>query len=225
MAIVGERIKQRREELKLSQDELATKMGYKSRSTIAKIESGNDDLSQSKLQAFATALETSPGWLLGTAAITGGIVAAAAAAPAVAATVPVLGIGAALRGLAKNFNKKTLRPSPVDTLEEKLKDIQFDIAAIRERELNREHFLDSIMPDNKYELLKRAIRNTEADGSITFNDVKFKLSEQQIAFLANAITMTLEQARSAEIVKQQEELKKQQDKQQEELKKPTNENS
>jgi DNA-binding XRE family transcriptional regulator len=35
-----ERIKKRREELDLSQDELAQKLGYKSRSTIAKIEKG-----------------------------------------------------------------------------------------------------------------------------------------------------------------------------------------
>ena len=35
-----ERIKKRREELGMSQDELAQKLGYKSRSTIAKIEKG-----------------------------------------------------------------------------------------------------------------------------------------------------------------------------------------
>ena len=35
---IGERIKLRREELNLSQDELAKKVGYKSRSSINKIE-------------------------------------------------------------------------------------------------------------------------------------------------------------------------------------------
>ena len=38
------RIKKRREELGMSQDELAQKLGYKSRSTIAKIEKGENDI-------------------------------------------------------------------------------------------------------------------------------------------------------------------------------------
>lgn len=59
------RIKQRRKELKISQDELAKKLGYKSRSTIAKIEKGENDISQSKIAAFATALQTTPGDLMG----------------------------------------------------------------------------------------------------------------------------------------------------------------
>lgn len=59
------RIKCRREQLGLSQDELAKKLGYKSRSTIAKIEKGENDLNQSKIVAFAEALNVSPGYLMG----------------------------------------------------------------------------------------------------------------------------------------------------------------
>lgn len=58
-------IKRRREELKMSQTELAKKLGYKDRSTIAKIESGENDLTQSKISAFAEALQTTPAWLMG----------------------------------------------------------------------------------------------------------------------------------------------------------------
>jgi len=58
-------IKQRRKELGLSQDELAEKMGYKDRSMIAKIESGKVDISQSKIEAFAKALDTTPAHLMG----------------------------------------------------------------------------------------------------------------------------------------------------------------
>lgn len=58
-------IRQLREELGLSQDELAKRLGYRSRSTIAKIESGSNDIPQSKIAAFATALETTPARLLG----------------------------------------------------------------------------------------------------------------------------------------------------------------
>lgn len=56
---VGANIKKRRFELKMSQQELAEAMGYKTRSTIAKIESGENDISQKKLQRLATILDTS----------------------------------------------------------------------------------------------------------------------------------------------------------------------
>jgi transcriptional regulator with XRE-family HTH domain len=58
-------IKKRRQELEMSQDELAKLLGYKSRSTIAKIESGENDLTQTKIADFARALRTTPGELMG----------------------------------------------------------------------------------------------------------------------------------------------------------------
>ena len=62
---VGERIKLRREELKMTQDELAKKVGYTSRSSIAKVESNANGMIQSKLVLFAEALQTTPAYLLG----------------------------------------------------------------------------------------------------------------------------------------------------------------
>ncbi len=59
------RIRQRREELGMSQDELAKKLGYKSRSSINKIEKGENDIPQSKIIAFAEALDTTPEYLMG----------------------------------------------------------------------------------------------------------------------------------------------------------------
>jgi len=55
---VGANIKKRRYELRMSQQDLADAMGYATRSTIAKIESGENDVSQKKLQRFAAALDT-----------------------------------------------------------------------------------------------------------------------------------------------------------------------
>lgn len=62
---IGERIKQRREELKMSQDELAKKIGYKSRSSINKIELGLYNLKQPKIKAIAEALDTTPTFIMG----------------------------------------------------------------------------------------------------------------------------------------------------------------
>ena len=49
----------------MSQDELAKKTGYTDRSSIAKIESGKVDLTESKIALFAKALNVSPALLMG----------------------------------------------------------------------------------------------------------------------------------------------------------------
>lgn len=55
---VGANIKKRRFELRMTQQELAEAMGYKTRSTIAKIEAEENDVSQKKLRKFAAVLDT-----------------------------------------------------------------------------------------------------------------------------------------------------------------------
>ena len=62
---IGQIIKQRREELGMSQEELANKAGYKSRSSINKIEVDGRGLPQSKITAIAKALRTTPASLMG----------------------------------------------------------------------------------------------------------------------------------------------------------------
>lgn len=65
MSKLSANIKRRREQLNLTQEELAKKLGYKSRSTINKIELGINDLNQAKIIEFAQALDTSPSYLMG----------------------------------------------------------------------------------------------------------------------------------------------------------------
>lgn len=65
MLEIYKRIRARREELGISQEELARRMGYKSRSSINKIEKGENDIPQSKIVAFAKALRTTPEALMG----------------------------------------------------------------------------------------------------------------------------------------------------------------
>lgn len=62
---IGMRIKQRREEIEMSQDELSNILGYKDHSTISKIESGQRDFPRKKLMEIAVALRTSPAYLMG----------------------------------------------------------------------------------------------------------------------------------------------------------------
>ena len=54
-----------REQLGMSQEELAHKIGYKSKSSINKIELGIQGLTQSKIKKIADALQTVPGDIMG----------------------------------------------------------------------------------------------------------------------------------------------------------------
>lgn len=65
MSEIGRNIAQRRKELGMTQEELATRMGYKSKSTINKIELGKNDVVQSKVVQFAEILRTTPAALMG----------------------------------------------------------------------------------------------------------------------------------------------------------------
>lgn len=61
---VGDRIRNRRLSLEMTQDELAQKTGYKSRSSINKIESSRN-LPLSKVEQMAKALNCAPSLLMG----------------------------------------------------------------------------------------------------------------------------------------------------------------
>ncbi len=64
MSELSQKIKARRQALGMSQDELAKRLGYHSRSSVNKIESGKNNISLSKMQELARALETTPAELL-----------------------------------------------------------------------------------------------------------------------------------------------------------------
>ncbi len=61
---LGNRVKARRIELALTQDELAKRLGYKSRSSINKIECGRP-VTQKIIVKLAEALLTTPAYLMG----------------------------------------------------------------------------------------------------------------------------------------------------------------
>lgn len=65
MSNIGDNIKRAREKAGITQDELAQKLGYKTRSSIAKIESGTNDIPQSKIVSIAKSLNVTPAYLMG----------------------------------------------------------------------------------------------------------------------------------------------------------------
>lgn len=62
---VGKRIRQRRKELGLSQEELAARMGFKSKQSVSNVEIGRDNLTTDRVTAFAQALDCSESYLMG----------------------------------------------------------------------------------------------------------------------------------------------------------------
>lgn len=64
METIYDRIKNLRNNFGWSQEELAKKVGYAEKTSIAKIEAGKVDLPQSKIIAFAKALNTTTTYLL-----------------------------------------------------------------------------------------------------------------------------------------------------------------
>lgn len=65
MSTIGNNILLLRKQLGWSQEELAKKMGYKTKSSINKIELGKSDIPQSKIVKFADVLGTTPAFLMG----------------------------------------------------------------------------------------------------------------------------------------------------------------
>lgn len=65
MVNVGKNIMDARKRLGMTQEELALRVGYKTKSAINKIEMGIRDLPQKKIASFAKALGTTPAHLLG----------------------------------------------------------------------------------------------------------------------------------------------------------------
>jgi len=61
----GLRLRNRRLQLGMTQEEVAKLSGYSSRSCIAKIESRNSDVSRSQLDKLAVALKTTSDYLVG----------------------------------------------------------------------------------------------------------------------------------------------------------------
>lgn len=62
---VGERIRKRRIELNLSQEELAKRMGYSGKSSICKAETWGNEITTMKVKKFADALDVSFEYLMG----------------------------------------------------------------------------------------------------------------------------------------------------------------
>lgn len=61
---IGQRIRQRREYLGLTQDELAKKLGYAGRSSVNKVENSRE-VSMKKIEKYAIALDTTVPYLMG----------------------------------------------------------------------------------------------------------------------------------------------------------------
>lgn len=61
---IGERVRQLREKLEMTQEQLAHRLGYKNKSSVAHIENGRD-IPRSMVVLLADILQTTPSYLMG----------------------------------------------------------------------------------------------------------------------------------------------------------------
>lgn len=62
---IGQRIRERRKELGLSQEELARRLGNKSRASVCTVEKDKEDLTTTRIRQYAEALDCTPAYLMG----------------------------------------------------------------------------------------------------------------------------------------------------------------
>ena len=62
---IADRIRMKREELSLTQDELSKRCGYSTKSSITKIEKSGNDITLKKIKRVADALGVTPSYLMG----------------------------------------------------------------------------------------------------------------------------------------------------------------
>ena len=62
---IGQRIKERRKELHLTQSELGERLGNISKASVSKVENDTEDLTLDRVRRYAEALHCSPGYLAG----------------------------------------------------------------------------------------------------------------------------------------------------------------
>lgn len=62
---IGDRIKEKRLELGMTQEELAEKVGFKTRASVSRLEGGDRNIPISKLKKLAEVLDTTIGYLMG----------------------------------------------------------------------------------------------------------------------------------------------------------------
>ena len=62
---IGQRIKQRRQELGMTQMDLAVKLGNSSRASVCTVEKDREDMTMDRIRKYAEALNCEPGYLAG----------------------------------------------------------------------------------------------------------------------------------------------------------------
>ena len=62
---IGKRIRDRRKELGLTQEELAKRLGNSSRASVCTVENDREDLTTTRISKFASALGVTPAYLMG----------------------------------------------------------------------------------------------------------------------------------------------------------------
>lgn len=139
---VADRIRARREELKMSQEELAKKLGCKDKSSVSKIEKSGDNITLKNISRFANALNVTTNYLMGWDIIEEQLTT--------------------LRKEIMDKNFQLLNAD--DNSEEEIIKIQKELTELTSKHGKMQKVIDSMMPESmrKYEQLQNDNPSTEA---------------------------------------------------------------
>lgn len=190
---LGEKVKLKREELGLSQEELAEKMNYKSKTSIHKIEQDITDLPLSKVKELANVLKTTPAYLMGWESIPFSVDTAPLSTYELEGLNKLLtgesSIESAYLSLDKKAPKETLRQ-----IFKKLNKIKEEISEINlSKETHDFYINENLAGDIKYKNKKISIIMGDPKDKSTFKELDLNSDENiKLGTVISLIQLALE---------------------------------
>ena len=190
---LGKKVKLKREELGLSQEELAEKMNYKSKTSIHKIEQDITDLPLSKVKELANILKTTPAYLMGWESIPFSVDTAPLSTYELEGLNKLLtgesSIESAYLSLDKKAPKETLRQ-----IFKKLNKIKEEISEINlSKETHDFYINENLAGDIKYKNKKISIIMGDPKDKSTFKELDLNSDENiKLGTVISLIQLALE---------------------------------
>ena len=190
---LGEKVKLKREELGLSQEELAEKMNYKSKTSIHKIEQDITDLPLSKVKELANVLKTTPAYLMGWESIPFSVDTAPLSTYELEGLNKLLtgesSIESAYLSLDKKAPKETLRQ-----IFKKLNKIKEEISEINlSKEAHDFYINENLAGDSEYKNKKISIIMGDPKDKSTFKELDLNSDENiKLGTVISLIQLALE---------------------------------
>lgn len=170
--VLGKRIRLKRQEMNMSQGQLALLVGWSTPSAVAKVETGVNDINQDKLMQFAKALNVSPSWLVGD------------------------GEDIPFQSYSEEFQDKE-RFSAIESLKKQVAELTAAVEKLPQKDNAMELFLSTLLSDRP-DILNaiRTFKVEKGNSSFAIGQFICNLDDTKLEFIKNSIVMSFEQAKT-----------------------------